>query len=118
MSREDRAWKALGEFIRSQRRLSNMSLRQLGQLARVSNAYISQIERGIYRPSAKVLKSLADALNLSAEAMYARIGLLEEVEPEEGEAPEVEEAIRLDTRLTDDQKEALLGVYRGFLAGA
>lgn len=92
-----------------------MSLRQLAGLAKVSNAYISQIERGIYRPSATVLKKIADALHVSAEALFARIGLLEQ-EPGQAEAPGVEEAVLADPRLAEDQKEALIGVYRSFLA--
>jgi transcriptional regulator with XRE-family HTH domain len=102
----------LGEFIRLQREIAHMSLRQLGELADVSNAYLSQVERGLYQPSAHVLKGIADALHLSAEELYARAGLLDD---EPRAAPSVEEAIRLDERLTSEQKEALLGVYRGFV---
>ena len=105
---------SLGEFIRLQRRLADLSLRQLAGMASVSNAYLSQVERGVYRPSAQVLKSLADALHLSAEALFVRAGLMEE---EDGERTiDVEEAIRLDDRLSEEQKEALLRVYRGFAA--
>jgi transcriptional regulator with XRE-family HTH domain len=104
----------LGDFIRIQRQLSQLSLRQLADLSDISNAYLSQLERGLYQPSAQVLKSLAGALELSAEELYRRAGLLDE----EGEAPppSVEEAIRLDESLTPEQKEALIGVYRGFVA--
>jgi transcriptional regulator with XRE-family HTH domain len=102
----------VGEFIRMQRRLAQLSLRQLSEIANVSDAYLSQVERGLYRPSAQVLKNLADALHVSAETFYRRAGLLED---EALSAPGVEEAILLDERLTDDQKEALLRVYRGFL---
>jgi transcriptional regulator with XRE-family HTH domain len=102
----------LGEFIRAQRRLAQLSLRQLAELADVSNAYLSQVERGLYRPSAHVLKNVADALQISAESLYAEAGLLDG-----GAArPTVEEAIQLDEGLTDEQKRALIGVYRGFLA--
>jgi transcriptional regulator with XRE-family HTH domain len=101
----------LGEFIRLQREIAHMSLRQLGDLADVSNAYLSQVERGLYQPSAQVLKGIADALHISAEELYARAGLLDD----EARTPSVEEAIRLDERLTPEQKDALLGVYRGFL---
>jgi transcriptional regulator with XRE-family HTH domain len=105
---------ALGGFIRAQRRLAKLSVRQLAELADVSNAYLSQVERGLYRPSAQVLKNLAGALQISAETMYAQAGLLDEsVAPPH---PSVEEAISLDPKLTDEQKSALLGVYRGFLA--
>jgi transcriptional regulator with XRE-family HTH domain len=103
----------LGEFIRLQREMAHLSLRQLSELADVSNAYLSQVERGLYQPSAQVLKGIADALHLSAEELFARAGLLDD----EGRQPSVEEAIRLDERLTPEQKDALLGVYRGF-AGA
>jgi transcriptional regulator with XRE-family HTH domain len=100
----------LGEFIRTQRRLAHLSLRQLSGLADVSNAYLSQLERGLYRPSAHVLKNIAEALELSAEELYRRAGLLADEE-----APaDVESAIRLDDSLTPEQKEALIGVYRGF----
>ena len=103
----------LGEFIRLQRSLARLSLRQLAELSQVSNAYLSQIERGLYRPSAQILKNIADALNVSAEAVYTRAGLLDEDEPGRA-AADVEEAIRLDDRLTADQKETLIRVYRGF----
>ena len=75
---QERSWKAVGEFIRSQRRLADLSLRQLSALAQVSNPYLSQIERGIHKPSADVLKGIADALHISAETLYARAGLLHE----------------------------------------
>jgi transcriptional regulator with XRE-family HTH domain len=104
----------IGDFIRSQRRLANLSLRKLAALANVSNAYLSQIERGLYKPSGKVLKHLAEALQVSAETLYARAGLLEP-DPDADVRPEVEDAIRLDPRLTDDQKDTLIRVYRGFV---
>jgi transcriptional regulator with XRE-family HTH domain len=101
----------LGEFIRLQREIAHMSLRQLGEVADVSNAYLSQVERGLYHPSAQVLKSIADALHISAEELYARAGLLDD----DARTPSVQEAVRLDSRLTPEQKDALLGVYRGFV---
>jgi transcriptional regulator with XRE-family HTH domain len=104
----------IGEFIRSQRRLANLSLRRLAELANVSNAYLSQIERGIYKPSAKVLMHLADALQVSAETLYARAGLLE-VDPDADVRTDVEEAVRLDPRLSDEQKDTMIRVYRGFV---
>ncbi len=103
---------SLGEFIRLQRELADLSLRRLAELANVSNAYLSQVERDLYRPSAHVLKSVAEALDLSAETLYSRAGLLDERE----EPPGVEEAIRLDKRLTAEQKETLIRVYRGLLS--
>lgn len=114
MRREDRSLKALGEFIRSQRRLADLSIRQLADIAKVSNPYLSQVERGIYKPSAEVLKALARALRVSAETLYARAGLLDD-EPAAQPPVEVEEAVRLDRKLTTDQKDALIKVYRGFV---
>lgn len=113
--RRQRAASGIGEFIRAQRRLAKLSLRQLAELSKVSNAYLSQIERGIYRPSGKVLRHLADALDVSAETLYARAGLLEE-DPD-ADLPRVEDAIRLDPALSTDQKDALIRVYRGFVGG-
>jgi transcriptional regulator with XRE-family HTH domain len=100
----------LGEFLRVQRELAQLSLRQLADMAKVSNAYLSQVERGLYRPSAQVLKNLADALKLSVETMYARAGLLDD--DRETPAADVEQAIRLDDTLSADQKEALIRLYR------
>jgi len=100
----------LGGFIRVQRELAQLSLRQLADLAKVSNAYLSQVERGLYRPSAQVLKNLADALKLSVETMYTRAGLLDD--DEDAPPADVEQAIRLDDTLSADQKEALIRLYR------
>lgn len=110
---------ALGEFIRSQRKLAQLSLRDLAERTQVSNPYLSQIERGLHEPSVRVLRSIAKALNVSAETLLAQAGLLEE-ENGEGVAAngggDTEAAIRADTLLTDGQKEALLGVYRSYVA--
>jgi transcriptional regulator with XRE-family HTH domain len=115
MSPYEKSLKALGDFIRSQRSLAHRSLRQVADTAKISNAYLSQIERGIYKPSADVLRAIADALDISKDTLYRRAGILD---PEDAPAPatSVEQAIRADERLSDDQKEALLQVYRGFLA--
>lgn len=106
-------WNALGEFIRTQRQLTNLSLRQMAELAGVSNPYLSQVERGIYKPSAEVLKGIADALKLSAQTLYSRAGLLDD--DEDSPASDVEASIRLDPLLSTDQKETLIRVYRGLL---
>jgi len=106
---------SLGDFIRMQRTLADLSLRQLSDVAKVSNAYLSQVERGLYTPSAQVLKSIAEALHISTETLYSRAGLLDEDEGGGPRAPDVEAAIRLDERLTAEQKDALLRVYRGFI---
>jgi transcriptional regulator with XRE-family HTH domain len=107
---------ALGSFIRTQRKLADLSLRELSEMTEVSNPYLSQLERGLHQPSVRVLKSIANALNLSAETLLVQAGLLEGApETEEGEAParsSVEAAIRTDPVLSDDQKEALINVYR------
>lgn len=110
----NRGWKTLGEFIRSQRELANLSLRQLAEIAHVSNPYLGQVEKGLYKPSAEVMKNIANALQISAETMYAQAGLLDE----DTKAPagqNVEQAIRLDPALTTDQKDTLIRIYRGFV---
>jgi len=120
---------ALGGFIRAQRHLANLSLREMASLTSVSNAYLSQIERGLHQPSLKVLRSIADALNLSTEQMLAQAGWMRggnghRAEPERepasnrGAAPNTEDAIRRDPRLSPAQREALLGVYRSFVEGS
>ncbi len=103
----------------AQRRLANLSLRDMAERTKVSNAYLSQIERGMHAPSVRVLRSIAKALDLSAEAMLAQAGLFEEEEPAATDEPSIagtETAIRRDPKLTPDQKEALLSVYRSYLA--
>ena len=118
----DDPWRAhletFGTFLRSQRRLAKLSLREMAERTKVSNAYLSQIERGMHAPSVRVLRSIAQALDLSAEAMLAQAGLLEEPVTKEGtdEPSRTEAAIRGDGRLTEDQKEALLSVYRSYVA--
>jgi transcriptional regulator with XRE-family HTH domain len=105
---------ALGSFIRTQRKLADLSLRELAEMTEVSNPYLSQLERGLHQPSVRVLKAIADALNVSAETLLVQAGLLEDG-GEQGEAPapsSVEAAIRTDRILSDDQKEALINVYR------
>lgn len=102
----------LGEFIRSQREVASMSVRRLADLAGVSNPYLSQIERGLRRPSAEILQQLAKALKISVEALYVRAGLLTD---EEAAAPNVREAIGADPKLTPEQKHALLNVYDSFI---
>src|SRR5262249_21667590 len=100
---------ALGEFIRAQRKLANLSLRELAAMADVSNAYLSQIERGLHEPSVRVLRSIAQALEISSNLVFSQAGLLD---PDA--APGTEEAIMADTVLSPAQKEALLAVYRSF----
>lgn len=116
---------AFGTFLRAQRRMAKLSLRQMAERTKVSNAYLSQIERGLHAPSVRVLRSIARALDLSAEAMMAQAGLVDEEASDGGPAPgsgdreatTTEAAIRTDPGLSDDQKEALLSVYRSYRAG-
>ncbi len=107
---------ALGAFIRAQRRLANLSLRQMADLAHVSNPYLSQLERGLHEPSVRVLQAISRALDLSAETLLAQAGLLDhDVDGDHADAPSTEAAIRRDPQLTDDQKQALLVVYRSYI---
>jgi transcriptional regulator with XRE-family HTH domain len=113
---------ALGAFIRSQRKLANLSLRQLAELTTLSNPYLSQIERGLHQPSVRVLKLLSGALNVSAETLLAQAGLLDAAADgdlaaaaDEPPPSSVEAAIVADERLADEQKAALLAVYHSML---
>jgi transcriptional regulator with XRE-family HTH domain len=105
---------ALGAFIREQRMRANLSLRQLAELTSLSNPYLSQVERGLHQPSVRVLKAISDALNLSAETLLAQAGLIDAM-AEGAKGPETEEAIRRDSRLSEEQKKALIAVYRSML---
>ena len=105
---------ALGEFIRAQRQLANLSLREMASMTSVSNAYLSQVERGLHQPSLKVLHSIAAALQLSTEQLLAQGGWASEA-PEAAGTGGTEEAIRTDPRLSPEQRAALLGVYRSFV---
>ncbi len=112
---------ALGAFIRSQRKLANLSLRQLAEMTTLSNPYLSQIERGLHQPSVRVLKLLSGALNVSAETLLAQAGLLDQAAGDQAAAADempptsVEAAINADERLADEQKAALLAVYRSMV---
>jgi transcriptional regulator with XRE-family HTH domain len=100
----------LGDYIRTQRRDSNVSLRQLAKLAGVSNPYLSQIERGLRKPSAEILQQIAKALRISAEALYVQAGILEQ---REGSGI-VADAILADDGLGERQKQVLLEIYDSF----
>jgi len=104
---------SLGDYLREQRVSAQLSLRQLAEQAGVSNPYLSQIERGLRRPSAQVLQQLAKALRISAEQLYVRAGI---VSQEDGKGGSVELSILGDTALTERQKQSLLDVYASFLA--
>ena len=103
----------LGEFIRRQRELQELSMRQLADLAGISNPYLSQIERGLREPSEKVVEAIAENLQLSADALHEHGG--REDDAEEGDEPSVVAAIRADSRLTARERQALLEVYDAFV---
>ena len=123
---------ALGAFIRSQRKMANLSLRQLAELTSLSNPYLSQVERGLHQPSVRVLRAISDALNLSAETLLAQAGLIDAVTGERHGADETgqpdasetgrktrtEDVIGADERLSDDQRAALIAVYRSMAGPA
>jgi transcriptional regulator with XRE-family HTH domain len=102
----------VGRYIREQRRQAELSLRKLASQAGVSNPYLSQIERGLRQPSARILKDIAKALRISAETLYVRAGILDE----EAEAADLEVGILHDPHLTERQKQVLIDVYRSFRA--
>ena len=124
---------AFGAFVRAQRQLANLTLREMATRTSLSNAYLSQIERGLHTPSVRVLRLVADALDLSVETVLAQAGLwsdaaapgAEGAEADDpaatsgmaGRAGRTEVAIRNDPLLTDAQKEALLSVYRSYISG-
>jgi transcriptional regulator with XRE-family HTH domain len=118
-SKPDEEPNILGSFIKAQRQMANLSLRQLSALTEVSNPYLSQIERGLHEPSMRVLKSIADALNVSAETLLKQAGLVNEgVDDDEHASETTEAAIRNDRRLSESQKRALLSVYRSYIAAS
>jgi transcriptional regulator with XRE-family HTH domain len=107
----------LGAFLRTQRRIAGLSLRQLAEITSVSNAYLSQIERNLHKPSVDVLRAVAQGLNVSAETLLDQVGLFEDPpRREEGGSRDTEAAILGDPKLSDGQREALLAVYRSYVA--
>jgi transcriptional regulator with XRE-family HTH domain len=106
----EQRWRDLGGFIRDQRRLGNLSLRKLSEMADISNPYLSQIERGLRKPSAEILQQLARALHISAETLYVRAGILDDRE----DPTDLTESIRHDPYLTEAQKKTLVTVYESF----
>jgi transcriptional regulator with XRE-family HTH domain len=110
--RPPRGVTALGEFIKSQRRIADLSQRELARLADLSDAYLSQLERGLHEPSVRVLNGLSQALNVPAEKLLAYLGRSDTEAAERS----TESAIITDDRLTDTQKQSMLDVYRAFIA--
>jgi transcriptional regulator with XRE-family HTH domain len=103
-------WLDLGSFIREQRGTARLSLRRLSELAGISNPYLSQIERGLRRPSAEILQQIAKALRISAETLYVQAGILE---PPSG-SPDLSRAIMSDQSISEEQKQALVRIYLSF----
>ena len=110
---DDQVLVAFGEFVRAQRRLAQVSQRHLARLSGVSDSYLSQIERGNYRPSPQVVKALAQAFGLEPKQLYTMLGFMDD--DETSAAPNVEQAIQLDQRLEPAQKDALMRIYRSFV---
>jgi transcriptional regulator with XRE-family HTH domain len=102
-------WHDLGEFIRDQRRVGHLSLRKLSEMAGISNPYLSQIERGLRKPSAEILQQIARALEISSETLYVRAGILEE-----REGADLVAEIRRDPDLSEEQKKTLIRIYSSF----
>jgi transcriptional regulator with XRE-family HTH domain len=111
LSELEQRWRDLGAYIREQRRLGHLSLRKLSEQAGVSNPYLSQIERGLRKPSAEILQQIANALHISAETLYIRAGILEE---RTGDHDLVRE-IRRDPQLSEEQKKTLIHIYQSFV---
>src|SRR3546814_826748 len=109
MSDLELRWRELGEFIRDQRRVGHLSLRKLSEMAGISNPYLSQIERGLRKPSAEILQQIARALEISSETLYVRAGILEE-----REGTDVVAEIRRDPDLSEEQKKTLVRIYSSF----
>ena len=108
----DRRTPLLGDYIRRQREMSELSMRQFADLVGISNPYMSQIERGLRAPSEQVLRSIADALHVSSETLYEQAGVPRE---DDGPSPVVE-AIRADPHLTGRQRQSLIEAYEAFVA--
>jgi transcriptional regulator with XRE-family HTH domain len=109
---------SLGDYLREQRQSARLSLRQLSELAGISNPYLSQIERGLKKPSAEILQQLAKGLEVSAESLYVRAGILDERHVHEAGPLDTRAVIGADPKLTDRQKAALLDIYDSFVGGA
>jgi transcriptional regulator with XRE-family HTH domain len=106
----------LGAYLREQRESAQLSLRQLAEMAGVSNPYLSQIERGLKRPSAEILQQIAKGLQVSAESLYVRAGILDErVADDPAAVPDVLSAIAVDPVLTDRQRAVLVDIYLSFV---
>src|SRR6188472_2020279 len=110
MAEIETRWRDLGEFIREQRKVGHLSLRKLSDLAGISNPYLSQIERGLRKPSAEILQQIARALEISSETLYVRAGILDEPD----DTLDLIREIRRDPHLTEEQKKTLVRIYESF----
>ena len=115
---DDPRVRQLGEYIRLQRQMADLSLRGMASLTKVSNAYLSQIERGLHQPSLRVLQAIAEALNIPADTLLAEAGVGSgATDPSARSGSGTEAAIRSDPDLSTEEREALLRIYRSFLEG-
>ena len=115
---DDPRVRQLGEYIRLQRQMADLSLRGMADLTKVSNAYLSQIERGLHQPSLRVLRAIAEALDIPADALLAQAGVTSPAsDTPAGSRSGTEAAIRSDPDLTTEEREALLRIYRSFVDG-
>lgn len=110
MNELEQRWRDLGEFIREQRRIGHLSLRKLSEMAGISNPYLSQIERGLRKPSAEILQQIARALQISAETLYVRAGILDERDT----ASDLVAEIKRDPYINEEQKKTLVHIYESF----
>ena len=119
MSEVDEMARAFGEYVRAERKLANISQRELARISGVSDSYLSQMERGLYRPSPEIIKSIAKAFNVPASTLYALFGWFDD-DDDQGKAAEtgVEEAIHRDSQLSVEHKKALLLMYKSFVGGS
>jgi transcriptional regulator with XRE-family HTH domain len=115
---DDPRVRQLGEYIRLQRQMADLSLRGMAELTKVSNAYLSQVERGLHQPSLRVLQAIAEALGIPADTLLAQAGVVPGASESAAEGRSgTEEAIRTDPALTPEEREALLRIYRSFVDG-
>jgi len=110
MAELEQRWHDVGEFIREQRRIGHLSLRKLSEMAGISNPYLSQIERGLRKPSAEILQQIARALEISSETLYVRAGILEE----RSDLHDLVASIRRDPFINEEQKKTLVHIYQSF----
>jgi transcriptional regulator with XRE-family HTH domain len=114
---DDPQVRQLGQYIRLQRQMADLSLRGMAELTKVSNAYLSQVERGLHQPSLRVLQAIAEALKIPADTLLAQAGVVSSPKPSAEARASTEEAIRSDPGLTPEEREAMVRIYRSFVDG-